>query len=40
MNAFAPVTLHRSGSGTPLVLLHCLGVDHGSGISLRRLRTA
>jgi len=22
------VTLHRSGSGTPLVLLHCLGVDH------------
>ena len=24
----AAVTLHRSGSGTPLVLLHCLGVDH------------
>lgn len=22
------VTLHRSGAGTPLVLLHCLGVDH------------
>ena len=24
----AAVTLHRDGSGTPLVLLHCLGVDH------------
>jgi 3-oxoadipate enol-lactonase len=22
------ITLHRSGSGPPLVLLHCLGVDH------------
>ena len=22
------ITLHRSGSGAPLVLLHCLGVDH------------
>jgi len=22
------VTLHRAGSGPPLVLLHCLGVDH------------
>ena len=22
------VTLHRTGSGPPLVLLHCLGVDH------------
>jgi 3-oxoadipate enol-lactonase len=28
MTTFAPVTLHRSGSGTPLVLVHCLGVDH------------
>ena len=24
----AAVTLHRDGSGPPLVLLHCLGVDH------------
>jgi 3-oxoadipate enol-lactonase len=24
----AAVTLHRAGSGPPLVLLHCLGVDH------------
>lgn len=23
------VTLHRTGDGPPLVLLHCLGVDHG-----------
>jgi 3-oxoadipate enol-lactonase len=22
------ITLHRAGSGAPLVLLHCLGVDH------------
>jgi hypothetical protein len=22
------ITLHRRGSGPPLVLLHCLGVDH------------
>src|SRR4051812_40918880 len=22
------ITLHREGSGPPLVLLHCLGVDH------------
>ncbi|HET7848119.1 MAG TPA: alpha/beta fold hydrolase [Pseudolabrys sp.] len=22
------ITLHRTGSGTPLALLHCLGVDH------------
>jgi 3-oxoadipate enol-lactonase len=25
---FAPVTMIREGSGPPLVLLHCLGVDH------------
>src|SRR5215469_9017103 len=25
----AAVKLHRRGSGPPLVLLHCLGVDHG-----------
>ncbi len=25
----AAVTLHRRGTGAPLVLLHCLGVDHG-----------
>jgi 3-oxoadipate enol-lactonase len=24
----ADITLHRRGSGPPLVLLHCLGVDH------------
>src|SRR5262245_19716798 len=24
----AAITLHRDGSGLPLVLLHCLGVDH------------
>ena len=24
----AAITLHRDGSGPPLVLLHCLGVDH------------
>ena len=24
----AAITLHRGGSGPPLVLLHCLGVDH------------
>ena len=23
------IKLHRTGTGTPLVLLHCLGVDHG-----------
>src|SRR6476469_8217562 len=24
----ASITLHRQGSGPPMVLLHCLGVDH------------
>ena len=30
MSALDPtaITLHRQGSGPPLVLLHCLGVDH------------
>ena len=23
-----PITLHRTGNGPPMVLLHCLGVDH------------
>lgn len=23
-----PITLHRTGNGPPIVLLHCLGVDH------------
>ena len=27
------ISLQRRGSGPPLVLLHCLGVDHISGIS-------
>ena len=25
----ASIRVHRKGSGPPLVLLHCLGVDHG-----------
>src|SRR5580692_11928590 len=25
---FSPVSMIREGSGPPLVLLHCLGVDH------------